>query len=202
MSPDVAEDQKKSWVLGKRRSNPTTAPFLQKGWAELVPTCMILPALLSNSTWHSPFGWARSPSDTPCLREGCECVCCLGSMSGSSPRPANIPSKLRAVHCMYPLQTVHRILSRLQGSLLASLPQPLPRTKSQDLALHCTVHCYLATCVTVKKKSRIRDTSNLSTDADRRTDTILERLRDLSKNPAYRRHQLSRLMWIVGTIQI
>ena len=32
----------------------------------------------------------------------------------------------------------------------------------------------------IKKKSRIRETSNLSTDADRRTDTILERLRDLS----------------------
>ena len=32
-----------------------------------------------------------------------------------------------------------------------------------------------------KKKSRIRETKNLSTDADRRTDTILERLRDLSK---------------------
>ena len=31
------------------------------------------------------------------------------------------------------------------------------------------------------KKSCIRETSNLSTDADRRTDTILERLRDLSK---------------------
>ena len=30
------------------------------------------------------------------------------------------------------------------------------------------------------KKSCIRETSNLSTDADRRTDTILERLRDLS----------------------
>ena len=29
-------------------------------------------------------------------------------------------------------------------------------------------------------KSRIRETSNLSTNADRRTDTILERLRDLS----------------------
>ena len=29
-----------------------------------------------------------------------------------------------------------------------------------------------------KKKSRIRETSNLSTDADCRTDTILERLRD------------------------
>ena len=32
-----------------------------------------------------------------------------------------------------------------------------------------------------KKKSRIRETKNLSTDADRRTDTILQRLRDLSK---------------------
>ena len=31
------------------------------------------------------------------------------------------------------------------------------------------------------KKSRIRETLNLSTDADRRTNTILERLRDLSK---------------------
>ena len=30
------------------------------------------------------------------------------------------------------------------------------------------------------KKSRIRETSNLSTDADRRTDTNLKRLRDLS----------------------
>ena len=29
--------------------------------------------------------------------------------------------------------------------------------------------------------SRIRETSNLSTDADRRTDRILERLHDLSK---------------------
>ena len=32
-----------------------------------------------------------------------------------------------------------------------------------------------------KKKSRIRETKNLSTDADRRTDTILERLSDLFK---------------------
>ena len=30
-----------------------------------------------------------------------------------------------------------------------------------------------------QQKSRIRDTKNLSTDADSRTDTILERLRDL-----------------------
>ena len=35
-------------------------------------------------------------------------------------------------------------------------------------------------CV-LPKKSRIRETLNLSTDADRRTDTILKRLRDLSK---------------------
>ena len=34
--------------------------------------------------------------------------------------------------------------------------------------------------ISLQKKSRIRETSNLSTDADRRTDTILERLRDLS----------------------
>ena len=34
---------------------------------------------------------------------------------------------------------------------------------------------------TSTKKSRIRETKNLSTDADSRTDTILERLRDLSK---------------------
>ena len=31
------------------------------------------------------------------------------------------------------------------------------------------------------EKSRIRETSNLLTNADRRTDTILERLRDLSE---------------------
>ena len=34
---------------------------------------------------------------------------------------------------------------------------------------------------TSDKKSRIRETSNLSTDADRRTDIILENLRDLSR---------------------
>ena len=33
----------------------------------------------------------------------------------------------------------------------------------------------------LSKKSCIRETKNLSTDADNRTDTILERLRDLSK---------------------
>ena len=32
-----------------------------------------------------------------------------------------------------------------------------------------------------KKKSRIRETKNLSTDADRRTNTILKRLHDLSE---------------------
>ena len=32
-----------------------------------------------------------------------------------------------------------------------------------------------------EKKSRIRETKNLSTDADSRTDTILERLHDLLK---------------------
>ena len=34
---------------------------------------------------------------------------------------------------------------------------------------------------TIKKKSRIRETKNLSIDVDRRTDTILGRLRDLSR---------------------
>ena len=33
----------------------------------------------------------------------------------------------------------------------------------------------------INKKSRIRETLNISTDADRRTDTILKRLHDLSK---------------------
>ena len=33
-----------------------------------------------------------------------------------------------------------------------------------------------------KKKSRIRETPTLSTDADSRTDTLLERLRDLPKS--------------------
>ena len=72
---------------------------------------------------------------------------------------------------------------------------------------------------TFRKKSRIRETKNLSTDADSRTDTILERLRDLSKtkyiystrknwpkgrffeNPAYGRQRTSRPMRIVGLIQ-
>ena len=41
------------------------------------------------------------------------------------------------------------------------------------------------------KKSRIRETKNLSTDADRRTDTILERLRDLSRKK--KRKKMGRL---------
>ena len=39
------------------------------------------------------------------------------------------------------------------------------------------------------KKSRIRETSNLSTDADRRTDTILESLRDLSRKDKKRKEE-------------
>ena len=35
--------------------------------------------------------------------------------------------------------------------------------------------------LTCKKKSRIRETKNLSTDADSRTDTIFKRLHDLSE---------------------
>ena len=46
------------------------------------------------------------------------------------------------------------------------------------------------------KKNRIHETKNFSTDADIRTDTIWERLRDLSQKrknniDAYGRHQLS-----------
>ena len=42
-------------------------------------------------------------------------------------------------------------------------------------------HIYVKFMVTsILKKSRIWETKNLSTDADSRTDTILERLRDLS----------------------
>ena len=40
------------------------------------------------------------------------------------------------------------------------------------------VFCYVIE--TGKKKSRIRETPTLSTDADSRTDTNLKRLRDLS----------------------
>ena len=39
------------------------------------------------------------------------------------------------------------------------------------------------------EKSRIRETSNLSTDADRRTDTILERLSDLSLKKKNKKNQ-------------
>ena len=44
-----------------------------------------------------------------------------------------------------------------------------------------------------KKKSRIRETSNLSTDADRRTDTILESLRDLSRKKKKKKKKMGRL---------
>ena len=37
----------------------------------------------------------------------------------------------------------------------------------------------------IHEKSRIRETKNLSTDTDSKTDTILERLRDLSKEHIY-----------------
>ena len=42
------------------------------------------------------------------------------------------------------------------------------------------------------KKSRIRETSNLSTDADCRTDTILESLRDLSRKKREKNGRLKR----------
>ena len=45
----------------------------------------------------------------------------------------------------------------------------------------CDHSLYILPIILQQKKSRIRETSDLSTDADRRTDTILEKLRDLSK---------------------
>ena len=42
------------------------------------------------------------------------------------------------------------------------------------------------------QKSRIRETKNLSTNADSRTDTILERLRDLSPPPPKRTNYLQK----------
>ena len=47
--------------------------------------------------------------------------------------------------------------------------------------LKCSVKLTALALKSELKKSRIRETSNLSTDADCRTDTILESLRDLSR---------------------
>ena len=47
-------------------------------------------------------------------------------------------------------------------------------------------HIFASVLVKYKQKSRIRETSNLSTDADRRTDTILKRLRDLSQKKKFK----------------
>ena len=55
--------------------------------------------------------------------------------------------------------------------------QPLGKVLKQDIL---SIGRYQFKSSTFKK-SRIRETKNLSTDADSRTDTILERLRDLSK---------------------
>ena len=78
------------------------------------------------------------------------------------------------------------------GWLLSEHWQPLPWPEVQPILLWCNLsgwgpadwssHCkhpLFEDCI--KKKSRIRETSNHSTDADFRTDTILESLRDLSR---------------------
>ena len=48
----------------------------------------------------------------------------------------------------------------------------------------------LGSCLSPKpilQKSRIRETKNLSTDADSRTDTILEKLHDLSLKKIFKK---------------
>ena len=60
------------------------------------------------------------------------------------------------------------------------------RTLTITLTTH-KIHYSSITTQKFSKKSRIRETSNLSTDADRRTDTILESLRDLSKKERKKR---------------
>ena len=54
-----------------------------------------------------------------------------------------------------------------------------PRTTCDILSVTCHMSC--VTCNLERKKARIRETKNLSTDADRRTDTIVSRLRDKKK---------------------
>ena len=69
---------------------------------------------------------------------------------------------------------------KLPNSVLLVLSDPLrpEYTKFFFIALPSSFHTLHSSLV--HKKSRIRETKNLSTDADSRTDTILERLRDLS----------------------
>ena len=60
------------------------------------------------------------------------------------------------------------------------MSSPTMAVKGPQRLSMCSMHSLM-----LIKKSCIRETSNLSTDADRRTDTILERLRDLSKKKIY-----------------
>ena len=62
-----------------------------------------------------------------------------------------------------------------------SLPEAteLPLYKKIFKCDYCDFILNIHKAKIIGKKSRIRETSNLSTDADRRTDTILESLRDL-----------------------
>ena len=58
-----------------------------------------------------------------------------------------------------------------------NLAKNSPRLK---FSLQIPHKCGVQNTLSLSQKSRIRETKNLSTDADSRTDTILERLRDLS----------------------
>ena len=58
---------------------------------------------------------------------------------------------------------------------------PILSIKNKFLIFFFSYHGFVSILSHCKKKSRIRETSNLSTDVDRRNDTILESLRDLSR---------------------
>ena len=74
-------------------------------------------------------------------------------------------------------------------SVCVCLFVPLPGThfeSAHNMVKYHSFHLYLIikqfiffSVLLDIKKSRIRETKNLSTDADSRTDTVLERLRDL-----------------------
>ena len=70
-------------------------------------------------------------------------------------------------------------MTKMAAPVLTSLPCLLVATK--DICEGLIADLQIVPDLPVQqKKSRIRETSNLSTDADRRTDTILKRLCDLS----------------------
>ena len=66
-------------------------------------------------------------------------------------------------------QKLRRILITIQNVVLSKVREVVDKTWEG-----------YALSTFMIKKSRIRETKNLSTDADSRTDTILQRLRDLS----------------------